>query len=297
MFREFIYFDTDRVHSIIAQLRQGLLEQVMQGNAREDSISASATANFLSLLIPFNVSGSVGRKATADSHTSKVLHDYAFNLALEALEDENLLLEADNFNPSISSMPEAAFVLVRGSAKIFDYSTFENLAKHEKDLDKLFSLEQPASNREQRRQQGRRNDNKSVFGDLKILVDAFFRDAIQIRIVNDQEVSFIGPVTRGFLREEIQNLIFKYGSKPQGEWVMLAQVTRVSSSPGDAASRLETAMNSTGGVAYENMETASDALNTVLDVMNSLQEVMSSAAYPDISVSPIAVYREIKSPG
>lgn len=294
MFRDFIYLDIDRTQSIIAQLRQGLLDQIMEGKLSEDSKRLGATANFLTMLIPFSASASVERKNATDIQASKVLHDYAFNLALSSLEEEGLLLVADDLDPYTSSIPEAAFVLVKGSAKIFDYSTFDNLATHEKDLDKLFSSEQPSGNREQRRQQGKKKSNSSALGELKTVVDAFFKDAIQITVTNNQGFSFIGPVTRQYLREEIHNLIFKYGSKPQGEWGMLAQVTRISSLPGEARQQLSVAINESEN-PFEEMQTASSALNKVLDVMNSLQELMGSAAYPDVAVSPIAVYRELRS--
>jgi len=231
-------------------------------------------------------------RSATDVQKSKVLHDYAFNVALDTLHEKGFLLAAEDLDPINSSLPEAAFVLVKGAAKIFDYSTFENLAKHEKSLDKILSS-QPTGNREQRRRTpGKKGSGGGVFGDLKVLVDAFFKDSIQVRIDNLQGVGFIGPISRGYLREDIQNLIFKYGSKPQGEWAMLAQVTRTPSYYDAASLQLESSLAESGGEDAGEVQTASNALNEVLDIMNSFQEFMGSAAYPDVSVSPIAVFRE-----
>lgn len=291
MFRDFIYLDTDRIQSIIAQLQQGLLDQLMEGETKEKSKTAGATLSFLSMLVPFGASASLERRSTTDIQKNKILHDYAFNMALDSLEEKGYLLKADDLELDTSSIPESAFVLVKGSVKIFDYATFQNLAKHEKDLNKLFPSEQPTGSRDQRRRSGTKKNN-SLFGELKILVDAFFEDSIQITVTNAQGISFIGPVNREHLREDIRNLIFKFGSKPQGEWGMLAQITRTLSSQRAASLQLETSVVELEELPAEDIQTASSVLNEVLDAMNSFQEFMGSAAYPDVSVSPIAVYRE-----
>jgi hypothetical protein len=172
------------------------------------------------------------------------------------------------------------------------------LAKHEKDLYKLFSSDETSGNRDQRRSQNKGDKknssrNDSMFGEIKVLVDAFFADSIQVQITNAENAGFVGPLTREYLREDISDLIFKYGSKPQGEWTMLAQISRVPTLPGIAARQLEEQIEESEETSQEEIETASSALNQVLEVMNSLQEVMGSAAYPDFSISPIAIYREV----
>jgi hypothetical protein len=56
MIRDFIYPASDRTQSIIAQLRQRLLVQIMKADSREDAKKLGANANFLSMLVPFGVS-------------------------------------------------------------------------------------------------------------------------------------------------------------------------------------------------------------------------------------------------
>lgn len=299
VFRDFIYLDTERVQSIIAQLQHGLLSEVIEGNVEESSKNAKGTLSLLSMFLPFSASVSAGKKETENVQESKILHDYAYNLALNSLEEQGFLLRADELSLANTSATEDAFILVKGNAKIFDYGTFKNLADHERDLNKLFSSDEPSGNREQRRNQSKgnkksRNQNDSIFGEIKVLVDAFFADSIQAQITNSQNVGFVGPLARDYLREDIGDLIFKYGSKPQGEWSMLAQIGRVPTLPGIAAQQLQEAIEETEETSPEEIETASNVLNEVLDVMNSFQEMMGSAAYPDFSVSPIAIYREIQ---
>lgn len=85
-----------------------------------------------------------------------------------------------------------------------------------------------------------------------------------------------------YLREDIRNLIFKYGSNPQGDWVMLAQVSRI-----PEHSTLLEQVNSFSelfeGIEPNQIGAASDLFN-ILIILNNLQEMMSSVTYPNISV-------------
>ena len=84
----------------------------------------------MSLLIPFSASASAGYKSATDLKQNKVLHDYAFNVALDAMREQGFLLE-DDFEPA----PETGFVLVAGSVKIFDYETISVMAENWNELE------------------------------------------------------------------------------------------------------------------------------------------------------------------
>jgi hypothetical protein len=294
VFRDFIYLDIERVQSIIAQLQEGLLTEIVAGESKELSGKFGLSAGIVSQFLPIGLSAE--KRNINDTQSSKILHDHAFNLAHDSLSDQSYLIDASYYDLSQEPIPDSAFVLIKGDAKIFDYSTFQNIASHEKQLNEIFPSTPEGENRQQRRKQSKKNKqpkkNDSVFGEIKVLVDAFFKDAIQVRVTNHHGISFVGPLSREHLREDIYNLIFKYGSKLQGQWAMLAAVTRVTSNP-SLNSEMEFAAETLEDLDSSDIQSGSDVLNEVLDMMNSLQEFISSAAYPDITVSPIALYREI----
>lgn len=290
MFRDFIYLDIERVQSIIAQLQEGLLTEIVAGKSKELSGRFGLSAGIVSQFLPIGLS--TEKRNINDTQSSKILHDHAFNLAHDSLNDQNYLIDVSHYDSSQEPIHDSAFVLIKGDAKIFDYSTFQNIAAHEKQLNRIFPSKPEGESRQQRRKQPK-NKNDNVFGEIKVLVDAFFKDAIQVRVKNRYGISFVGPLSREHLREDIYNLIFKYGSKLQGQWVMLAAVTRVTSNP-NLSSEITSAAEKTEDSGNSDIQSGSDVLNEVLDEMNSLQEFISSAAYPDITVSPIALYREIQ---
>lgn len=119
------------------------------------------------------------------------------------------------------------------------------------------------------------------------MIETFYKDAIRVRVTNEQDYSFIGPLTREHLREDLGALIYKYGSNPKGEWSMLAEVSRIPL-PGDSPQlSLDEAMDA------EDTNSVSVMLDQINTAFNGLQEIMGSVSYPDIAVSPVAVYREI----
>jgi hypothetical protein len=291
MFRDFIYLDTERVQSIIAQLEKGVLDKVMEGKGSELEGKAGAAAGVLASFLPIGLGGSFSKKH--DIQTSKVLHDYAFTVALEALDRESLMLEVENWERKEIPLPDSAFVLVRGSLSILDYVLLKGLAENEKIIGKLTS----ASNKSQPRPPQARTGNKpqtDVFKQMWTFADAFMGDTVQVRLRFSDDIIFAGPISREFLRENIRDLILKYGGKPKQGWAMLAQIAQVTY-PTDQISSMIDLNQSMGKFDPSNLHSLADFFNPVVEVLNVFQEMMASISYPAISVTPIAIYRELES--
>lgn len=136
MFRDFIYLDIDRIQSILAQLQQGLLSELMEEKTEEVKGRATAAVNLLAMLLPVNLSGSVEQGRGTSIGESRVLHDYAFEQARLTLEGEGLLTEEDDLDRD--EVPEDGFVLVRGAAEILDYETLRHIAGNFDKIDDFF---------------------------------------------------------------------------------------------------------------------------------------------------------------
>jgi hypothetical protein len=278
MFRDFVYLDINRVQSIIAQLQQGLLNEVIEGSTEQRTGRLQMATNLLAMLLPVNVSGSVEQGRGSSLNESRVLHDYAFEVARLSLE-ENGLLEQDELDRD--EVPEAGFVLVRGAAQILDYETFRKIAENWDTLDEIMNPTQSATERKKRKKEN------TWATEAGAMIDTFYQNAIRVRVTNQEDCSFIGPLAREHLREELSALIYKYGSNPEGEWTMLAEVSRIPL-PGAAPD-----LDFDEMMVDEETNSVSNMLDQVNTMFNALQEVMGSVSYPDIAVSPVAVYREI----
>jgi len=285
MFRDFIYMDIDRIQSIIAQLQQGLLNEVLEGKTEQTAGKMQMATNLLAMLLPVSVSGSVEHGRGSSLSESRVLHDYAFEAARRSLEDKGLLLERDDLDRD--DVPESGFVLIRGAAQILDYESFRKIAEN---FDKIDEALNPTTSTADRKKRKKENSWATEAGPI---IDTFYQNAIRVRITNQQDCGFIGPLIREHLREDISALIYKHGSQPEGEWTMLAEVSRIPL-PGDS---LEESLNKTmaAAMAAEEGGSVSNQFDQIIAVFNGFQEVMGSVSYPDVAVSPIAVYREINS--
>lgn len=291
MYRDFVYLDTGRIQSIIAQLQKGVLEKVMEGKSSELQGKAGISAGVLASFLPIEFGGGTSRTHSVQS--SKVLHDYAFTIAFDSLLENNLCLEVDEWNRDTTLIPDAAFILARGSMSILDYALLRKLAENERSLEKLFKSS--PNTQQQGQKKSYKNKGANVIQQMWTLVDALMSDSLQVRLKSSDDMIFAGTLSREYLRENTQDLIFKYGGRPQKGWVLLAQVCQVTEPSDDmvALSRLmdDFQVNSTQGAS----RSAMDLINPIVEFLNIFQEAMASVSYPSIAVTPIALYRELES--
>lgn len=280
MYRDFIYMNINRIQSIIAQLQQGLLSEVLEGKTEQTTGRMQMAINLLTMMLPISGSGSVEHSRGANFTESRVLHDYAFEAARQLLEEESLLLERDNLN--WDEIPESGFVLISGKMQILDYETLRRIAENFNRVDDFFNS---GDSQTQRKKRHKENEQ---FQESSVLFEVFFRNAIRAEIVNEQGCSFIGPLDRAHLRENIEDLIYKYGSRPKGEWTMLAEVSRIPLPDEVSDKPLEDMLEQLN----EAEGSVSNQIDQVVTMFNGFQEFLGSVSYPDIAVSPVAVYRE-----
>ena len=243
------------------------------------------------MLLPASISGTVEQGRGKSVGESKVLHDYAFEQARLALQREGLLVEDEDLDRG--EVPETGFVLVRGGARISDYRTLEKISANFDKVDRVFSAKsgeppQTGNRKKSRKRPNTGKDNKEI-KEMATIIDAFFKDTISVAITNARDCEFVGPLDRAHLREDIRDLIYKYSSAPPGEWVMLANIARV---PEYEESEEQAIIERLGDVDTDDGST-SRQIRQSMGLLNGFQELMGSVSYPEVAVSPIAVYREI----
>lgn len=132
MFRDFIYLDTNRVQSVLAQLHGGLITELAEESEKSASLKASLDPGLLlKHLLGLGIEASAEVGASFSASHNKILHDYAFNVALEALDRKGYLLKPPELDLHRDDDPfplgGGEFILVRGSARMLDYAVFSPL--------------------------------------------------------------------------------------------------------------------------------------------------------------------------
>lgn len=296
--RDFIYIDIERVKSILSQLEEGLIDemQVMHGNSGSTTLGGEA-----GLLGIF--------KATADSEIqfhrelseTKSLHDYIYNKVESLLLNENQLVRIPNqeirtYSSRLrDSIGNTSFILAKGKVTINDFSRLRKLLENYEELSKFIAKCVISSKKENLTQAQAKlayddlvhdftkSLDKEMRKGLNHLIDMFYHDRIVIKIIPYREYPdfrFVGNIDKTYLRDDIESIVYKYGSAPVSDWTIFGQIASV-----PPENRSDQIFNMTGN-QIEN------AFNQMFDAYRKIENMAQSVTYPEISITPIAIYRE-----
>lgn len=278
IYRDIIYFDTDKIQSILAQMNKGLINSVLDSSDTEHKVEGEIKTNkIMELLLQLPIGGGGSYQYTRNKglQEEKSLHDFALTELINSLPLKDVTsLSRDNLNVGNNR----TFVKVKGVFSLFDY---EDLARTIERVDIIDTLI------------GSENESEELknFADF---IKAAYEGLTAIEISNKKDVKFLGAINTIYLRETMRNLLFKYGSSPKGEWEMICQITNI---PGRSSGNIESFVNELGKEINQTSIGKSKSLgpfmNEVVKEFSKINDMFSTVSYPDISVEPIAVYKEI----
>jgi hypothetical protein len=301
LFRDFIYMDTERLKSIVAQLNQGLIESGSNTITDTGGVKASAGVEFLKMLKAGTESSLLFQNQATESHT---VHDYLYNLAESSLKAENLLTDIpkdfkaeDVLNPTFdrSKLSSTSFILVKGKTIINDFTYMKNFLDNLDNILKSIITGEKSSNKEfEKMSQKERNRlvservneynlPKDVKLAIKTFLDNFYKDRIVIKnipFVKTPNFRFVGTLNQLYLRESIENIIYKYGTAPQEDWFMFAQIASI---PTNDQNEVDISLD------HNNLESS---MQGIFDALRDVEKAGLSISFPEIAVTPIAIYRQ-----
>ncbi|TYS64815.1 hypothetical protein FZD47_05435 [Bacillus infantis] len=136
-YRDIIYFNGDKVSSILAQLNRGLIDSMITTNLTADSATEKSEESKALELIGFSVdsNGSFSKINSLGLQEVKTLHDFALTKVLDTLPFKNV---SNLDRTTLNSNSDRTFVLVSGIFSIYDYANFSELLGKINIIDKLF---------------------------------------------------------------------------------------------------------------------------------------------------------------
>ncbi|MBW7632592.1 hypothetical protein ABES28_08340 [Bacillus licheniformis] len=277
IYRDIIYFNADKIQSILAQLNKGVVESLVETKERNHEVEGIAkTSKVLEFLgFPFSTEGNYRYNNAKGLQEEKILHDFALTELLKILPCK----DASKLDRSQLGRNDRVFVKVKGKLSIYDYRDLKDT------LEKVGAVAKLINSEEQ---------SKSDLNDFAEFIGSVYSDLMTIEIRNQKEINFIGAVNSDFLRETMRNMVYKYGSKPIGDWEMICQITRL---PKNRAGNLEDMFRDFGkDINTENLgkeKSLERFLNEILKEFSKINDMFASVSYPNIAVEPIAVYQEI----
>lgn len=296
--RDFIYLDVERLKSIIAQLEGGVINAQQDSRRECDETSTSLDGGLLGI-----IRGVVGGNYLLENQetTTKTLHDDIYNKVEQVLINTDCLVQIPEDYPvdtDGSSVRDALsdnwFVLINGKVNINDYNRMRNLIANFNDLATYIArssvsavaAEVPKKQKEQLIKNAIKEyvqDDDTIKG-LTSFFDIFYKDRIVVKILpyeHNTEIRFTGNINSDYLREDIASIIYKYGTAPVANWQIFAQIASI---PPADRSNISPAI-------HEN--TIEAGLHTVFNAFREIEVLAQSVVYPEIAITPIAIYREV----
>jgi hypothetical protein len=298
--RDFIYLDTERLKSIIAQVEKGLLDSSSQTKSDNKEITSDIEGSLFGLVKAAGGANYVLQNQTTET---KTLHDNIYNRVENALIKNNSLIrlpgniDTDNIlkGEAVSILNDTSFVLAKGKVVINDFVRmrlmFDNFNEIASFIAKssVVSLPTETSTQKYHKKQetkkatAKMSIDESLLKGLKVFFDIFYKDRVVIKMLPFEDFSdfrLVGNIKSDFLREDIASIIYKYGTAPVSEWTIFAQVASI---PTKDRSKVK---NIFGSSAIES------ALTQMFDAFREVELMAQSVVYPEIAVTPIAIYRD-----
>lgn len=305
--RDFIYLDVERLKSMLSQMDKGLLESLENQVSHEVGASAGGKGS-----IPFLFEASGGANYVFHNQHSqtKALHDYIYNLVEDMLRDNHKLISIPQDEELgiistrrrlIEVAPETSFLLVTGHVNIDDYNNMmrflRNFDKLEKAITRASGQQQTTTNSSGIRSKGGTNKtsqasdiSSQIKSTILPIVEQFYQSSdgkprLAIKMMpnrDEQNLRLVGNLHPEFLREDIDTITFKYTSAPDAPWHMLAQVAAI---PAENSSHSALQMPIPPEAQLE------ERLHQMFNALRLFERIMTSISYPEIAVTPIAIYR------
>jgi len=298
--RDFIYLDVERTKSIFAQLEEGLVTQLSIAEAQTKQVEGEA-----GISIPALIQAAGGGRViweTRDTET-KTLHDHLYNHIEDRLMAEGSVVEvndeafaADDVGKGVvhELLAPTSFVLVRGRVVLQNYNYLADLLQRFNELAAFIA--QAGAEKEiaglpkaQRKQALRERQRKMQLPEWLLegfekFFQIFYKDRLSLLIYplpEMPEFTFVAHMTGDSVRDGIETALFRYGRTPPSPWTVFGQIASIPKEGEEPFSP-----PSIGGTDIEK------ALQEVFMSTRDLEALAMSVAYPQISLIPIAVYRE-----
>src|SRR5690606_10099904 len=124
---------------------------------------------------------------------------------------------------------------------------------------------------------------KDIKNALLTFLKNFYKERIVIKnipFVESPDFRFVGSLNPIYLRESIENIIYKYGTAPKEEWFMFAQIASI---PNNENNDLDITLNK---------NEIERGLQSVFDAIRAIEKIGLSITFPEIAVTPLAIYRQ-----
>jgi hypothetical protein len=308
---DFLYLDIERIRSLLSQLNGGLVEKVIERSAT--SGEAKAGAKIFSLA---DIRGGIVREKSVEHEKS--LRDYLYTLFEQAAEEAGLLCPTSDLRDPSCWVGEARHKIKGGQLLKYTAPTRILNARHfreriEATIGLTSALAGVTSSKdhineisEKQRDQELKAAGEGMIGGKHVVlqmrsmghfIDDFFNGQIVMRQFpckrGSESKNLVGVLSLapGFLQDAPDALYAKYGYG-LAEWTVVSQVANVpeEEQPEQGFPVMDPELMQGSRIQRRKLEEFIDAFMGQMQTLG----LSASARFPEISVTPLAVYHSVE---
>lgn len=297
--KDFIYLDTDRVRSFVAQIYEGVPEIFGETRSHERSGGGDAGIN-MPLLGKVGIEGSIlYQKSSSETRST---HHYLYSLLEKKIKEFDKLrtinadFSIDKWEPD--EFQDGTFVLIHGRIQIIDYrvvvGTFQmiprivELAASFTKQTLLQQLQEDKIDQKEYRRKLRASEvpgtSKREISQISEMVEKLYSGTLRVKAYpfdNDDKHYFVGNAAREYFPAELSNPTMSYGLFAASNWFVMGLVNRA----------VEYSSKSLSVQTIGKRQSLEDALEQAVFSLQEISKFTLSVEFPAISFVPIVVYR------
>lgn len=291
--REFLYLDTERVRSYLAQLHEGVPETATSRTQNDAGFEGEAEGG-----VPLVAKGKVAAKDhyVRGQDETKSLHHHAYTLFETHLSDSKRLRPVDaaftetQWSPTVFS--DGEIVRVTGEVRIIDYGTVVDTVRGLPGFVTLMGRMAKATG--QGTPAGSKGGQQQPKIDLGIdkkdidtmaqLIERTFGDTVRVKIRPSADAApntFAAVALRTGFQDGLAAVQQSHGLDLGPSWVVVGQVNAPRPDPTEDAF-----------AAFTTGNEIEDQSEQLVFAMDAIRRLSSGVTYPCVSMNLISIYRE-----
>lgn len=286
--RDFIYLDVDRLRSILSQIEKGYISELEKTNSSEQEVGVEIGGGLFNVL---KASGNANFIWQKQERETRSLHDYIFKKTeTQLFALQKIYNIDDNCTDCIREVLKVNdFVSCNGEVTIKDMNLLYDLFQNYHDIysyiidGDLMNSELTEEEKKKKKKQLLKETSESQIQGFLKYCNIFVKDriSIELKVYNQGEIIRLeGSLDRNFLRENINGIIYKYGSKPTNNWKMFAQIA--------AIPKVEEHSDD----ANQSGSSVNEIMDHFFQIYQTMEPYGMKITYPKIAVTPIAIYKD-----
>jgi len=315
--RDIIYFDLDKAVSLLSQIEGGLTEK--KSKTLETSTDDRNLRTYgVSSLFKGEFGGNSNEKISVLE--TKVLHHDILtriegNLAeLGMLVDLKKVLSPDTKDPDEIhwAVQEFSYIKVEGWGCFEDYGRLKNIMSNFNELRKFIfkcSFKDVCSSEDELKKLVK-NEMKSekvpdwLIEGMELWINIFMKERLNLRIfpfVDCPDVQVIGNLKQECFVDDLNHIIYSYGSKPNKNLTVFGIITSLPEENGNKFDVYEDLDSEDTGINddeasddLENKAQFEKSFRALFPAKDGLESLSTFHKFPRIILNPIAVYRSIE---